>query len=75
MVFRQLALMLAEFHGEDPSQPDSHRMKSLLSKTGFYALVAQHGNKVIGGLLAYEIENFRNDRSELFIYGIGTLES
>jgi len=75
MVFRQLNRLLADLSGEDSGEPETQRMKSLLSKSGFYALVAQHGNTIIGGLTAYEIENYRNDRSELFIYEMGVLRS
>ena len=40
----------------------------------FIALVATVGGEVVGGLAAYELEKFEQDRREIYIYDLAILE-
>ncbi len=46
----------------------------LLSKPHFITLVAIHNNNVVGGLVAYELEKFEQERSEIYIYDLAVDE-
>jgi aminoglycoside 3-N-acetyltransferase I len=55
--------------------PDNGYLSSLLSKQHFIALVAMNENKVVGGLAAYELEKFEQDRREIYIYDLAVAET
>ncbi len=55
--------------------PTDAYLASLLSKPHFIALVAMDGDRVVGGLAAYELEKFEQDRREIYIYDLAILES
>ena len=55
-----------------PGEEYFHR---LLEKEYFIALVALAGDTVIGGLVAYELEKFEQERSEIYIYDLAVKES
>jgi len=42
----------------------------LLSGDSFLALVALEGTDVVGGLAAYELKKFEQERSEIYIYDL-----
>jgi len=50
--------------------PGDDYLRSLLAKGHFMALVAIAGDKVVGGLAAYELEKFEQDRREIYIYDL-----
>ncbi len=50
--------------------PQDKYLLSLLSKSHFIALVAMVGKQVVGGLAAYELEKFEQERSEIYIYDL-----
>jgi aminoglycoside 3-N-acetyltransferase I len=50
--------------------PSDGYLGALLSKPHFIAMVALQGNQVVGGLAAYELEKFEQDRRELYIYDL-----
>ena len=54
--------------------PSDAYLESLLAKPHFIALVATDGGKVVGGLAAYELEKFEQDRREIYIYDLAVLE-
>jgi len=54
--------------------PGDAYLESLLSKQHFIALVAMEGNEVVGGLAAYELEKFEQDRREIYIYDLAVVE-
>jgi aminoglycoside 3-N-acetyltransferase I len=65
---------------EDPKTyegaiPTDTYLESLLAKPHFIALVALDGNKVVGGLAAYELEKFEQERKEIYIYDLAVAES
>lgn len=54
--------------------PSDAYLNSLLSKRYFIALAAISGGEVVGGLAAYELEKFEQDRREIFIYDLAVAE-
>ncbi len=55
------------YQGAVPSDP---YLKSLLGKDTFVALVALDGHRVIGGLAAYVLDKFEQERKEVYIYDL-----
>jgi aminoglycoside 3-N-acetyltransferase I len=47
----------------------------LLAREHLHALVALDGDDVIGGLVAYELEKFEQERSEIYIYDLAVAEA
>jgi len=54
--------------------PGDAYLQSLLSKPHFTVLVAMSGDEVVGGLAAYELEKFEQERSEIYIYDLAVAE-
>ena len=52
------------------ARPSETYFKKLLSGDTFIALAALDGKAVIGGLAAYELRKFEQDRSEIYIYDL-----
>ena len=52
------------------SRPSDSYVKRLLSSEAFIALVALKDGTVIGGLAAYELPKFEQERSEIYIYDL-----
>jgi aminoglycoside 3-N-acetyltransferase I len=50
--------------------PSDAYLQSLLAKPYFIVVAARDGDKVIGGLAAYELEKFEQDRREIYIYDL-----
>ena len=51
--------------------PPSHSyLKRLLGSDDFIAVAALKGNEVVGGLAAYELKKFEQERSEIYIYDL-----
>ena len=73
-----LLKQLLKVFGEAFNEPGTYQeaipkdayLEALLSKPHFIAVVAMHENKVVGGLTAYELEKFEQDRREIFIYDL-----
>ncbi|MEO0331928.1 MAG: AAC(3)-I family aminoglycoside N-acetyltransferase [Bacteroidota bacterium] len=57
------------------NQPDDSYLHDLLSKNYFIALVARQEGRVVGGLAAYELMKFEQQRSEIYIYDLAVSES
>ena len=60
---------------EDPGTYSSNRpsddyLSSLLGSDYFIALAALEGSRVIGGLAAYELKKFEQERTEIYIYDL-----
>jgi aminoglycoside 3-N-acetyltransferase I len=51
-------------------RPTAAYLKELLDGDSFMVLVALKGVKVIGGLAAYELKKFEQQRSEIYIYDL-----
>ena len=51
-------------------QPRADYLQQLLAGDYFIALAALKDNEVIGGLAAYELKKFEQERSEIYIYDL-----
>ena len=75
---RQLLGIFAEAFGEPEvylgAQPVAAYLNRILAKESFVALVAESGGRILGGLIAYELEKFEQARSEFYIYDLAVLE-
>ncbi len=66
------------FHDEEnylenrPSDDYRHR---LLSSDTFIALAAIDKNEVVGGIVAYELQKFEQERSEIYLYDLAVVLS
>lgn len=54
----------------DAAPPDDAYLADLLAKAHVAVLVAEEGDAVIGGLVAYELDKFERARRELYIYDL-----
>ena len=57
------------------SVPSDDYLTQLLSKQHFIAVVAMKGEEVVGGLAAYELDKFEQDRREIYIYDLAVVKS
>ncbi|HYX38381.1 MAG TPA: AAC(3)-I family aminoglycoside N-acetyltransferase [Oligoflexus sp.] len=55
--------------------PSDDYLKSLLAKETFITVVARLEGRVVGGLSAYVLEKFEQERSEIYIYDLAVLEA
>ncbi len=51
-------------------RPDTDYLRELLNSDNFIAVVAIDNQMVIGGLAAYELKKFEQQRSEIYIYDL-----
>lgn len=56
------------------NRPSHEYMRNLLDSDCFIALAALHDNRVVGGLAAYELKKFEQQRSEIYIYDLAVVE-
>ena len=56
-------------------QPTDAYLEALLGGDTFIALAALAGGEVIGGLAAYELKKFEQERSEVYIYDLAVAAS
>ena len=52
------------------NRPSTHYMRRLLGSDYFIALAALKGGDVVGGIAAYELKKFEQERSEIYIYDL-----
>ena len=57
------------------SPPSPAYLRSLLEKDTFVVVVAQDGATVVGGLAAYVLEKFEQERKEVYIYDLAVEQS
>jgi aminoglycoside 3-N-acetyltransferase I len=50
------------------AQPSTGYLERLLGRDTFIALAAVEGDQVIGGVAAYVLPKFEQERSEIYIY-------
>lgn len=55
--------------------PSDEYLRAFLGKAHVVALVARHGDDVVGGLVAYVLEKFERERSEVYIYDLAVAEA
>lgn len=54
--------------------PNDDYLRAFLTKPHVIALAALDGPDVVGGLVAYELDKFEQDRREIYIYDLAVLE-
>jgi aminoglycoside 3-N-acetyltransferase I len=59
----------------DAARPSDAYLYGLLASEMFIALVAMDGDSVVGGLAAYELRKFEQERSEIYIYDLAVAEA
>ena len=52
------------------NRPSERYLRQLLASDSFIALVAVKAGEVIGGIAAYELRKFEQERSEIYIYDL-----
>ncbi len=69
-----VSTMLGEAFGDmvtyTRKRPSAAYLRRLLGSEYFIALAALKGEAVIGGLVAYELQKFEQERSEIYIYDL-----
>jgi aminoglycoside 3-N-acetyltransferase I len=77
-VLKALLAVFGEAFGETETYqgavPCDAYLDALLRKPHFIAVVALQGERVVGGLAAYELEKFEQARSEVYIYDLAVRE-
>lgn len=77
-LLHQLLLVFGEAFDEletyQDAVPSDAYLQALLEKPHFIALAAMDDNEVVGGLAAYELEKFEQERREIYIYDLAVVE-
>lgn len=55
--------------------PSSAYLERLLGSECFIALAALEGGDVVGGIAAYELQKFEQERNEIYIYDLAVAEA
>ena len=55
-------------------RPSAEYLRTLLADDTFIALVATRGVEVVGGIVAYELRKFEQERSEIDLYDLAVAE-
>jgi ribosomal protein S18 acetylase RimI-like enzyme len=58
----------------DSAQPRTEYLERLLASDGFIAIAALEADRVVGGLAAYVLPKFEQERSEIYIYDLAVGE-
>ncbi len=73
-LLKNLLTVFGESFGEpdtyQSAMPSEQYLRALLGKQHVIALVALDGDTVVGGLVAYELQKFEQERKELYIYDL-----
>ena len=57
------------------AQPSDEYLRNLIERKDFIPLVADVEGKVVGGLVAYVLRKFEQERSEIYIYDLAVDEN
>lgn len=57
------------------NRPSDEYLEALIARPDFIPLVAFNKGEVVGGLAAYVLTKFEQERSEIYIYDLAVLES
>lgn len=57
------------------SRPSAAYLRRLLGSDTFIALAALKGDGVVGGIAAYELRKFEQERSEIYLYDLAVVEA
>src|SRR4051812_41255476 len=78
-LLRKLLGVFAEAFGEPgtylSAQPHDSYLQKLLGQDQFIAVIALDRDEVVGGLAAYVLEKFEQERSEIYIYDLAVAEA
>ncbi|MDZ7267598.1 MAG: AAC(3)-I family aminoglycoside N-acetyltransferase [candidate division KSB1 bacterium] len=73
-LLKNLLTVFGEAFGEPDTYqnavPSERYLRNLLGKQHFIVLVALAGDAVVGGLVAYELQKFEQERKEIYIYDL-----
>ncbi len=76
---RALATVFAEaFEDRDTylgAQPAGAYLAELLGERTFIALVATTDDEIVGGIVAYELRKFEQERSEIYLYDLAVAQA
>lgn len=79
VAFDKLLDLFAEAFGDPESystrRPGAAYAERLLARDSFIAIAAFDGETVVGGLAAYVLDKFEQERSEVYIYDLAVAES
>jgi aminoglycoside 3-N-acetyltransferase I len=64
-----------ERHTYQSAQPSDSYLRHLLGQDHFIVLAASDGVRVVGGLAAYVLTKFEQERSEIYIYDLAVAEA
>ena len=74
-----LSTMFGEAFGDaeqyTSKRPGADYLQRLLASDTFIALAALQDDVIVGGLAAYELRKFEQERSEVYIYDLAVLEA
>ena len=74
-----LVAMFGEAFGDTETyggaRPDTTYLQRLLGRDTFIALAALDGDRVVGGLAAYVLPKFEQERSEIYLYDLAVAQS
>jgi aminoglycoside 3-N-acetyltransferase I len=56
-------------------RPSADYMRRLLGSDYFITLAALEGNEVVGGIAAYELKKFEQERGEIYLYDLAVAEA
>jgi aminoglycoside 3-N-acetyltransferase I len=74
VLIKSLLAMFGEAFDDRPTytanQPGAAYQRQLFGSANFIALAALKENEVIGGLAAYELRKFEQERSEVYLYDL-----
>jgi aminoglycoside 3-N-acetyltransferase I len=77
-LLKDLLRVFGEAFGEvdtyQQSVPSDDYMARLLGKQHFIAVVAMKSEEVVGGLAAYQLDKFEQDRREIYIYDLAVVD-
>jgi len=72
-----LAVFGRAFEDEDTylrRQPSDAYLRELLEEPTFVAIAGYSGDQIVGGLAAYELRKFEQERREIYIYDLAVLQ-
>jgi aminoglycoside 3-N-acetyltransferase I len=78
-LLQELSSLFGKVFGDaqsyDARPPSEAYLASLLASDSFIALVALDEARIVGGLAAYELRKFEQERSEIYIYDLAVAEA
>ena len=69
-LLKVFSVAFEDFETYQAAIPSERYLQSLLENPYIHVLVARHDQEVVGGLVAYELQKFEQERSEIYIYDL-----